>query len=531
MLASLVLALFACAPGPPAPEPGPGTREAAQPSAGDSLEAAAFDALGPRPPEYVPGASFPPLRLRDFQMTDPIERRMRTGVAVRLVAQANDFRRLHGIDSLPPYLEALRVDPTCLGACEHAASILLHRGALERAHALVALGLRIEARSAVLWTLLGKYHEDRAQYEAARSALERAIALDRSHVPNAYELLAESYLNQGQPARAESVLASARGGIAAWISVYARAVAAHQRGELQSAQTALEEAARDPAAAAAVLVELGCVEMDLGHLNAAERSFERALEKSPREHAALSGVGRVQRARGEVERAAATFARLVAALPADSLAQFNLAGASLDAAWRARRGARADSFYAIAEKAFGVCVHSNFRAAESRERRAEIRLQRGDAAGASEDARVLLGDPKHAAEARMLLARAAVVGHDPAAAVQHLAPDFETDALGLDGLDLLGEAYLQLDRPRDAARVLRRAHERQPQDWRTAMNFGVALSRSGDLEEAESVLRAVVEQRPQDPDALQNLAAVLQRRGRHTDALRLKRQADRLRSQ
>jgi tetratricopeptide (TPR) repeat protein len=111
-----------------------------------------------------------------------------------------------------------------------------------------------------------------------------------------------------------------------------------------------------------------------------------------------------------------------------------------------------------------------------------------------------------------------------------LAPAFQDDKLSTDGLDLLGSAYSKLEMPADAARVLRRAHERRPDDWKTAMNLGVALSQSGDLAGAENVLRPLAQAHPNEPAVLQNLAAVLQKRG-HAEADRLlaraKRCADR----
>jgi tetratricopeptide (TPR) repeat protein len=529
-LGSLVFGAWACAPGPPARLlPVERWGDLGHPF-GDSLEAAADRALGPRPSEYEYAGGFKPLRLGDFFTTDANERSMRSGQAQTLVAGANASRHMHGADSLPPFIEALRIDPTCVSAYEGAASILLNRGEVERCHALAAQGLRIEERSAPLWELLGACYARRGRYDAARTALEHALALGASRVPSAYEILAEVYMRQGRAASAESLLSESRAGAPAWMSAYVHGFAAHQRGELHEAQAALVEAARDPQAPAAVLVEWGAVEFDLGHTDAAETAYSRALRTSPSERAALLGMGAVQRARGKPALAVTMFAQLVATLPSDSLAQFDLAGASLDAAQHAGSTARADSFYAIAEKAFGACLDSRFRAGEARERRAQIRLRRGDAAGATQDAQTLLEDPKSAAEARLLLARAAMAKHDPATAVKWLGPEFARDALATDALDVLGGAYLQLDRPREAARVLRRSHERQPGEWQTAMNFGVALSRSGDLEEAEAVLRAVLEQRPRDPDALQNLAAVLQRRGRRAEADRLLREADRLRA-
>ena len=110
-----------------------------------------------------------------------------------------------------------------------------------------------------------------------------------------------------------------------------------------------------------------------------------------------------------------------------------------------------------------------------------------------------------------------------------LAPAFQNDKLSVEGLDLLGSAYAKLEKPADAARVLKRAHERRPDDWQTAMNLGVALSQSGDLTGAEGVLRPLAAAHPNEPAVLQNLAAVLQKRGRRAEADRLLARAEALR--
>jgi predicted Zn-dependent protease len=128
------------------------------------------------------------------------------------------------------------------------------------------------------------------------------------------------------------------------------------------------------------------------------------------------------------------------------------------------------------------------------------------------------------------LARAAQAVGKHAEVVKLLAPQFEADSLSVDGLDLLGNTYLTLNRPRDAARVLRRSHARQPNEWRTAMNLGVALSQSGELAAAESILRDLAVSQPSNPDVLQNLAAVLQRRGKNAEKDRLLDEAARIRA-
>jgi Flp pilus assembly protein TadD len=77
--------------------------------------------------------------------------------------------------------------------------------------------------------------------------------------------------------------------------------------------------------------------------------------------------------------------------------------------------------------------------------------------------------------------------------------------------------------PQYAARVLRRAHERSPDDWKTAVNLSIALSESGEGAAAEALLRPLAARYPDQPEVLQNLAAVLQRRGQRDEAEALMR--------
>ena len=529
-LCGLALSILACATQPSMQLPPLETWGDPRSPYGDSLEAAAFEALESPPAGSGRRRGFAPVRLGEFAYLDGVERSMRQSAAAGLVARAGEIREQTGIDSLPFYLEALRTDPACVPAFENAVRVLVGRHADARAHALAVQGLRLEPRSARLWALLAETYMRAGKDGAARQALERALSLDKSRMTNACSVLAVLYVECGQVARADSLLQVCRSTVAPWLGPFIAAKRARQSGDLEAARREYEAAALDPDVPVAVLVDLGVLEYELGHLDAAERAFGRALRLSPGEAAALGGIGVVQRLRGDLDAAITSFACLVAAEPSDSLAQFNLAGASLDAAQRAGSGGRADSLYAVSEQAFSACIAAGFRVAEARERRAHLRLRRGDAAGATADARALLELPDHAAAGRLLLARAAMAGNRPQEVVAVLSPDFERDALGADALHILGKAYLQLDRPSEAALVLRRAHERQPQDWRTAMNFAVSLSRSGGLVEAESILRALAVGRPRDADVLQNLAAVLQRRGRRAEADRLLRQAQALRA-
>jgi len=513
-----------CASPPPPLLPVENWGDAARPY-GDSLEAQAWEALGPRPAAFQDRNAAPhsqphePVRLGDFYALTPAERALRVSDAEAVYRLAIRDRVFAGKDSLALLLDAIRIDPTHVTAYELAGAALLEQREFARAKALALQGLRLEPGSARLWGVLaGVYLHEQDPDRAAR-ALRRGLEIDARAIPDGRQSLAVLESNAGHWATAESLLAASPTSSPA-LARYIDGRQALAAGDIEGARDAFAEAAAFPDAQTAVFVELGNAEYALAHYTAADAAFTRALQLDPGELAALTGRAVVQRALGHPAAAVPALAQVAARKPRDGAAQFNLAGASLDAAQRAPRGTCADSLFTISEQAFSACIELGYQTADALERRAHLRLRRGAAADAAADARLLLDLPTHRAAGQVLCARAALAQKDPAGAVRALTP-VEHPPQSAAALFLLGKAYTQLGRHAEAAAALQRAHALDPQDWTTAMNLGVALSESGQLAAAERVLRTLVEKRPGDPVALQNLAAVLQRRGRRAEAQRL----------
>ena len=527
-LALTMLLWTACASPPPALVPVEPWGDPAHPY-GDDIEKRAWEALGPRPAafnglfEAPHSAGHQPVRLGEFYGLPPADRELRKDEAECIYQLAVKHRVFAQTDSLQLLLDAIRVDPTHVVAYEQAAAVLLQLRETVRAHALAVQGLRLDPGSARLWGVLSEVYLRAADATRARSALLRALDLDPQAVPDGFAALATLEANAGRWNAAESLLALIPDGGGA-LPAYIAGRKAQAAGDLQGARDAFAAAATQPDAQAGVCIELGNAEYALGNLRPAAAAFERALQMQPDAPAALTGQAIVQRALGHPEDAVPALARVAALRPHDGPAQFNLAGASLDAAQRAPRGAPAESLFAISERAFSACIDVNYRQPDALERRAYLRLRRGATAGAAADARQLLPVATHTFAARVLLARAALAQNNPAEAVRVLTPA-ENAPASAEALLLLGKAYAQLGRHADAAAALQRAHDLDPGDWTTAMNLGVALSESGDLANAERLLRGLLAKRPGDPVALQNLAAVLQRRGQRTEAQRLLKQA------
>ena len=493
----------------------------------DPIEVAATNALGPRPFEFE-RLHRPAIRLADFYLLTSIERDGRVEQARELASDAESWRRLRGVDSLPLYLEAVRLDPSFAAGWVQAARIAFERGSTRRAHALAAQGLRLDWGNAQAWYLMAGIYMREDDDARARAALEYSLALDPGAVPEAAKALTVLYVRAGEIARADSLVRRMPSSVDKYMQPYLEGVRAREGGDLEAALVSFRQAGRDSLAPAGVLVDLGNAEQAAGNFEAAEESYRRALHAEPGLPAALLGLGVVERSRGDVEAACATFSRLVERNPKHAEAQFNLGSTALEIAQRSAPPRRVE-MYAIAESAFAASAELGFRTSEARLWRAEARLGSGDARGAYEQARELVADRELSVPARWLAARAAHAAGQPQSVVQLLAPAHRAESLDADGLDLLGNTYLELQRPGDAVPVLQAALEKHPDDWRTAVNLGIALARTDRLAEAEALLRPFANRYPNEPIILQNLAAVLQRLGKRAEALGLLERADELR--
>ena len=204
-VAALVAMLGAGCAAPPPPIPPLEAWGRADQPYDDPLEAAAMKALGPRPAGYEV-TNPAPIRLGEFLVLERRARDLRAGIAADLVSQGDTWRRTSGVDSLPPYLEAIRVDPSCTRAYQRAAQMTLVQGAVERAHALAAQGLRLDPQDAQLWVVLSEAYQREGDPNRARRALEYALALDPALDASAYQALASFYLRTGDLVRADSLL-------------------------------------------------------------------------------------------------------------------------------------------------------------------------------------------------------------------------------------------------------------------------------------------------------------------------------------
>ncbi len=488
---------------------------------GDAPDQAARDALGPRDPGF--SVRYDEIWLEDFYALDMNVRQARERQARGLRERARTLKRVGGLDSLGLYLEALHAAPVDIPSYEEAGRILLDRGAWRRAHALVVQGVRLDPQNGVLWTLLGAAYLQLGNNAKARAAFEYALALGDRQVKrvNVAENLATLYVQDGEFARADSLVQAHAKTAPRWLGTYAQAKEALAQGDTETGYDRLRQAARDPGAPAAVHGDLAALEQRRGNLDAALESYRHALRLNPHAQPARLGLGVVHWARGEYDEAITRFARLVRANPYNYAAQFNYGGVLLEVAARENDPAVADSLNAAAIERFTVCIDGDYKRADATLARAQAHLARADTDAALADARRLATLPQHDTPARLLIARASLTRGDPAEVVRQLEPLYDDGSLPPTGLAMLGKAHLELEHFERAERVLLRAVETGSASVSVAMNYAVALSESGKLDEAETVLRRLLDENPDNVDVLQNLAAVLQRQGRIVEADRL----------
>ncbi len=486
---------------------------------GDSLDAAVHRALGARAPQLA--REMAPITLADYWYLDHTSRGIRLRYADGLLRQAASVKKATGVDSLGLCLEALHAAPGFIPAYVAAVHTLLARGATHRAHALVVQAVRLDPENDVLWALLGQAYLQTGEGPKARLACEHALRLGAATnrtLAGFVEMLVLLRLRDGDVAQADSLMAATAVPKPPWLEHYVRAQEARRLGDTAAVREALRRAASTSGAPAIVFVELGTVEKSCGDLDAAEQAFRRALDRAPHEAAANTGLGLVQLARGDPRGAVARFEQRIGVNPQDLTANFNLGRALLALAATESSVVDAESAHARADRCFTTCIESHYQEPSARLGRAQCRWARHDTDGAVADARAVLDSPTHAAQARLVLARVALTRGNPQEVVTQLAPLDAAGKLDAVGLAMLGKAQLELDQPRQAALILERAHALAPQELSIAINYGVALSGSGQLEQAETLLRDLAQQHPQNPDVLQNWAVVLQRLGRAGEA-------------
>lgn len=261
----------------------------------------------------------------------------------------------------------------------------------------------------------------------------------------------------------------------------ARALDAHRRGDLNSAQQLYQQLLQQKPQHPEALHNFGLLAAQAGDYQAAARLVSRALEHKPRSAAAQRDLGKILYAAGQLQPAADALRTAVDLAPRDAEAQA-LLGACLTAKGEGEAGERA-------------CRTALKLAPE----RPDILLQLGNAQAWQQKYDEAI------ASYRKLLKRQP--GHREAR--NNLARCHHNQAM-----TLVGQG--ELEAAGESLRLALEIDEGFADAW---SNLGSLLNQLGRPQEAETACRRALELNPKDPDARANLALILEHASRLEDAL------------
>jgi putative PEP-CTERM system TPR-repeat lipoprotein len=382
-----------------------------------------------------------------------------------------------------------------------AAALLTGCGAGPSAEELLARAREFRDRSEIPAALIEAKN-------AVREAPERA---------DARLLLAELYLETGDGASAEKELRKAAElGVDAGAVKVKLARAVYLQGRYQEL---VDEAVREAAAGegssgltpvqeAELAALRGHAYLGLGRLDPAELLYDRALALRADEPEALVGKARVAVARGQPEQARPHLQAATAAAP-DLATAWEALG---DLEWLERNGEAAEKAYseAIQQNPYGAALH---------QKRASLRMTRGDLEGAEEDVKAMA----------RLAPRSPVVSYTRGllrlrqARYEEAQKDFEAALKAapnsLRTIFYLGAAYFAQGGLEQAEQHLERFFAANPQSDPAASLLAVIALRQGNQERAATLLQAVERRHPEDALTLGLLAKVRLAQGRTREAI------------
>lgn len=512
---------LACTPAPPITVTSPPVSDIA--AFGDSIDNAAWEAIGPRPTNArrLPVA---PIRLVDYWQIDRWERMDRMGVALSLNFHADKILTSTGSAPLDMYLDAIRTAPLLLAPWMQSTRILIQRQEILRAYALARQYQRMAPpENGGPWYLLGNCQAQLNQPKEAIRSLEKSIRLGSTDSTEAVVALCLVHLQEGNITAAESLqtVFDIQDPV---LKLLTRANRERRAGNLRLAVELLEEASADPNAPIGAWAELASTLVELEDYGRAEATYKLMLKRSPGSSAAVIGLARVELAQNKFAAADERLTALTKQQPENLVAHFNLGTAVLE---QVRRALVKVEHLQRADESFSRCIHGDFQMEAALWGRAESRLRRKLLRTAYADAKQAQSLSPNVGSAITRWARIQLHAGFEKETKRTLRNAAKNDQLDREGLALL--RTLEDKSGANTISELRYLFRKHPDDWPNGMRLGTALLASGELKEAEEVLRAVVALQPENPTALQNLAAVLDRRKKYREAQALLIRADSLR--
>lgn len=302
---------------------------------------------------------------------------------------------------------------------------------------------------------------------------------------------------------------------------YYLAVVAQRGGEFERSLSLLDAALALEPSDRAALVRAGNVSVELGRLRQAEHYYRNALELDGARAAALAGLGRIAAIERRPKEAIDLFERALAIQPSATSIHHQLGMAyrtegDLDAAGRhfeLNTGGALAFEDPLMQEVRGLI------------RSAKIYIEIGVGAarqGRYEEAiaafnQAVSADPRDAV-AFFHLGLAELRNGQRAEAISHLKRSVELDSDMRDARRMLGSLATEDGRLIDAEAQYRGAHEIDPEDLETHLDWVTTLSRLDRTEAARAELGAILESDEHNPRARLLVGVLFARQGRAAEA-------------
>lgn len=214
----------------------------------------------------------------------------------------------HVAEAQTHFQKSLQLDPKLVGAMLGMAEVDIRKGNAEGADEYLQKASVLDPNNASVLTVRGHYLFFRKQYQAAEKLFRTAIEIDPKAERPHYEVGDLYLLGFHQPQRA---IVAYREALAIdpkdWRVQYSLANALAEVGQLDEAQSQLEECVHLQPSNVAIVTALGDFYLRRGELEQAQRAFAKAIDINPRFAPARMAQGDVWVAKKDLDQAMAVY--------------------------------------------------------------------------------------------------------------------------------------------------------------------------------------------------------------------------------
>ncbi len=397
-------------------------------------------------------------------------------------------------------LETAFKDPSQVQAGAALVGLYLRDGQTNKAAAVAEKLVQLQPNNAGYYTLLGMAHAQGGKLPAAKTAFERAIALDATLMAPVVNLarvdIAAKAFDSAQTRLAAILKADAKNIDA----MYEMANLSDRRGQPAETLRWLQKAS-DTAGPHELRPDTSLVELHLRNrapalaMEAAKRLLAKGSDNLP----SLLVYGRAQLANGDAEGAKSTFSGATRFAESDAPMQTQIA--VLQMAVNNTAGAAYSLDKALASQ-------PNFLPALAL--MADVELRRNDPAKAEQRARLVLSLAPKRAIGNSLLGDVALARGQTAAAIDAYRRAHQVEP-SADTLLRLFRAQFSQDGGKTALQLGEQWAKTRPQDTQVRKALAEGYTRTGNLVAARGHYEGLLKTTPNDAEALNNLANVLLR--------------------